>query len=112
MSERNIEINIDVTFRHTESTPALKSYAQEKIDHCLRKYMKFPAQAHVILSVEKLDHQAEVKLVSKDYDLTLKANTEDLYSAIDKVVDVLDRQIRKQKGKIQDHKHQAVPPIM
>jgi putative sigma-54 modulation protein len=109
MSEKNTEINIDVTFRHTESTPALKQYAQEKIENCIQKYLKYAAQAHVILSVEKLDHQAEVKLVSKGYDISLKANTEDLYSAIDKVVDLLDRQIRKQKGKIQDHKHQAAP---
>ncbi|MBP9837870.1 MAG: ribosome-associated translation inhibitor RaiA [Proteobacteria bacterium] len=98
-------LNISVTFRHTESTPALKSHAVEKVGHCVGKYISNSADIHVILSVEKRDHVAEVKVKSKEYDVTAKAVTEDLYSSVDKVIDNIEAQIRKQKDKIKSHKH-------
>ncbi|MCC6953515.1 MAG: ribosome-associated translation inhibitor RaiA [Deltaproteobacteria bacterium] len=101
------EINVSVTFRHTESTPALKTYVTDKLIHILQKYVRNSAEAHVILSVEKRDHTAEIVLHSKPYEATSKATTDDLYSAIDKVVDTLVVQLRKQKERVTDHK---VPP--
>ncbi len=100
------EINVAVTFRHTESTPALKSYAEEKVSNCLRKFRAQPAKAHVVLAIEKRDHSAEIQVHSKIYDATCKATTEDLYSAIDKVVDTLGRQLEKQKERVKNHKGQ------
>jgi len=107
MSDTNSDFNVSVTFRHTESTEALKSYATEKLTHCAAKYIHGNADINVVLWVEKRDHIVEVRLKSKDFDIASKAITEDLYSAIDKVVDVLEAQIRKQKGRIRDHKHHA-----
>ena len=107
MPANNNDINISVTFRHTESTPALKQYATEKLLHRLQKYISVHAEAQVILSVEKRDHTAEVILHSKDFDVTCKGVTEDLYSAIDKVLDTVEAQIRKQKDRLRDHKHQS-----
>lgn len=46
-----------------------------------------------------------MKVLSKDYDLSGKAVTTDLYSAIDKVVDTLEAQVRKQKDRLRSHKH-------
>ena len=100
-------LNVSVTFRHTQSTDALKHYAIEKILHSLSKYVHDPADVHVILSVEKRDHTAEVNLHSRQYDLSGKASTEDLYSAIDKVVDTVLAQLRKQKGRQLAQKHQV-----
>ncbi len=109
MSRTMPEIKVSVTFRHTESTPALKSYATEKVMHCLRKYLSNSADVQIVLEVQKRDHMVEVILRTKGYDITAKEKTEDLYSAIDKVVDNLDKQIRKRKERMQDHKHQAAP---
>ena len=103
MSDAN-NINISVTFRHTESTSALKSYAIDKLSHALSKYIKGNADVHAILSIEKRDHTAEVTVKSRDYSTTSTATTDDLYSAIDKVVDVLATQLRKQKEKVLDQK--------
>ena len=103
-----LDLNISVTFRHTESTPALKSYAQEKVTHCLKKFVTGGAEVQVILSVEKRDHTAEVNVHSKNYNVSGKASTSDLYAAIDKVIDVLDVQLRKQKDRLVTSKHQ--PP--
>jgi putative sigma-54 modulation protein len=103
-----VELNLSVTFRHTESTAALKSYAEEKLTHCLEKYLHGPADVHMILSVEKRDHTAEVTLHSKSYDIVATGTTTDLYAAIDKVIDNLATQLRKKKEKIQSHKLAAV----
>ena len=108
MSSSEAEINISVTFRHTESTPALKSYATEKLTHCLKKYVSAQTDVHVVLSVEKRDQTVEIKLHNKDYDVSCKASTEDLYSAIDKAIDTVEAQIRKQKDRLRSHKHPGV----
>lgn len=100
-------INVSVTFRHTEPTEALKKYANEKVVHLLKKYISSPTEVHIILSVEKRDHIAEGRMHSKKYDLSAKGVTEDLYSAIDKMIDSITRQLRKQKERNVDHKHVA-----
>ncbi len=91
------EINVSVTFRHTEPTEALKNYASEKFVNCLEKFVVSDTDVHVILSVEKRDHVAEARVSSKRFDLSGKGTTEDLYSAIDKAVDIVATQVRKQK---------------
>lgn len=107
MSKKDAPINVSVTFRNTESTEALKSYATEKIIHCLRKFAVSPTEVHIVLSVQKRDHAAEVRLTSKRFDISSSAVTGDLYSAIDKVMDTLAAQIRKEKERIVNHKHAA-----
>ena len=98
---------VTVTFRHTEPTEALKAYAVEKLSRVLEKYhVDAAAEIEVILSVEKRDHQVEVNSRSMGFDVHVKAVTEDLYSAIDKVVDTLESQLRKQKDKLVSKKHQ------
>lgn len=98
---------VTVTFRHTEPTAALKTYASEKLAHVLEKYhVEQSAEIEVILSVEKRDHVVEVNSRSMGFDVHLKAITEDLYSAIDKAVDTLESQLRKQKDRAVTQKHQ------
>lgn len=100
MPKTQHSINTSVTFRKTDSTPALKAYAKDKIENVLGKYVRSATEVGVVLSVEKRDHIAEAKVVSKGglgYDLSAKATTEDLYSAIDKVADNLQSQMRKHK---------------
>jgi len=92
-------MRINVTFRHTEPTEALKEYAEEKINK-LEKFLDRPVEAHVILTVEKIRHIAEVNITADGLSpVTGKESTEDLYSAIDKVVDKLERRLKKEKGR-------------
>ncbi|MCC6932547.1 MAG: ribosome-associated translation inhibitor RaiA [Deltaproteobacteria bacterium] len=106
MSKSQSDIAINITFRHTEPTVALKTYASEKIQHILTKY-ELPAEveANVILEIEKRDHSADVFIRYLGQDLAAKATTKDLYSAIDKVVDNIDAQLRKHKDKLASHRH-------
>ena len=94
--------NISVTFRHTDSTEALKSYANDKVIQTLKKYVHQNADVRVVLSVEKRDHVAEVIIHSKGHDVSAKVTQESLYAAIDKVVDTIATQLRRQKEKSVD----------
>ncbi len=111
MSQPNPNIHVTVTFRHTDPTPALRTYATEKIAHVIARYTGYDVEAQIVLSVVKRDHNAEIKLRSKQYDLSASATTGDLYSAIDKMVDNVDTQLRKQKEKQYDRKHQPSMPL-
>jgi putative sigma-54 modulation protein len=93
------DVKVSVTFRHTEPTDALKRYAEEKV-HRIGKYFSRPLQAHVVLSVDSKELQmAEVELHTHGAMIHGKEETEDLYSAIDLVMDKIERQVIKQKGK-------------
>lgn len=91
------EIKVSVTFRHTEPTEALKHYAEEKI-HKLGKYFFRPLDAHVILAVDAKQRQlAEIELHTHGATIHGKEQHEDLYAAIDLVIDKVERQVRKHK---------------
>ena len=93
------EITISVTFRHVEPTAALKQYAEQKI-HKIGKYFSQPLDAHVILAVDAKQRQmAEIELQTHGTLIHGKEQHEDLYAAIDLVLDKIERQVRKQKEK-------------
>src|SRR5207247_988212 len=82
---------ITVTFRHVDPTPPLKAYAEEKLQR-VRKYLHRPVDAHVILSVAKERHVAEITLKADHVTMFAEEETHDLYSAIDLAIDKLEHQ--------------------
>jgi putative sigma-54 modulation protein len=96
-------MDITVTFRHLESTDALRDYAREKVSR-IKKYVGAPADVAVVLSLEKHRHQAEITLNTNGITVNARNVTEDMYAAIDLAVDKLERQVKKHKEKIKDHK--------
>ncbi len=96
-------MQISVTFRRIEPSENLKEYAIEKISR-VQKYLDAPAEAHVVLSVEKFRHIADVTINANGVRINGVEETEDLYSAIDMVVDKLETQIKKHKDKFRRHK--------
>lgn len=90
-------MNIQITFRHLESTEAIKDYATEKIGR-LQKFLRSPLKANVTLSVEKGQQMAEVQLNSGSEHYTAKESNGNMYAAIDKVSDKLLHQIDAAKG--------------
>lgn len=91
-------INIAVTFRHVEPSQALKDYVNEKLGR-VRKILDKPFEAHVMLSVEKFRHIAEVFLSAGGITVKAFESTDDLYSAIDLVCDKVERQLKKYREK-------------
>jgi putative sigma-54 modulation protein len=102
-------MQITVTFRHVDSTPALRRYAEDKVTRMVRKYLKRPGAAHVILSVSKQRHIAEVTLQADHAPLFAKETTQDLYSAIDLAVEKLEHQAQKLKARRSDRKAALTP---
>lgn len=96
-------MQITVTFRHVEPTPAIRQHAEDKLAR-IAKYLRRPGDAHVILSVAKDRHTAEVEWQADHMTLFAKEVTGDLYSAIDLCVEKLEHQAQKLKQKRAEHK--------
>lgn len=90
-------MNISITFRHMEGTEAVKRYAYDKTAK-LQKFLRQSMKAQITLSVEGLDHIAEVRLSSGSTHFHGSERSEDMYASIDMVHDKLERQIRSAKG--------------
>lgn len=96
-------MNIIVNGRHLEITPALKSYAEEKIGR-FGKYISNITEAVVTLSVEKYRHKAEVLFKINGVMIQAESVTGEVYSAIDEVVEKLEKQVLKYKEKIHSYR--------
>jgi putative sigma-54 modulation protein len=96
-------MNIAFTFRNTDAEEWMKDYASKKLAK-IQKYIDKPIDAQVILSVEKFRNVAEIKLLTKGMKLNGKEEAKEMALAIDKVVDKIERQTKKYKEKIRNHK--------
>ena len=92
-----------VTFKNLDSSDTLRSYVQEKLDR-FDRLLDNPAEANVVLSVEKFRHMAEINIVGDRLTINGKEETVDMYSAIDMVLDKLEKQIKKSKEKIRERR--------
>ena len=88
-----------VTFKNLDPSENLKSYVSDKLDR-FDKYLDNPAEANVVLTVEKFRHIAEIHITGDRLKINGKEETNDMYSAIDMVLDKLEKQIKKNKQKI------------
>jgi len=102
-------MNLNITGHHIEVTPALRDYVSGKVDKVIRHF-DHVTSVHVILSVQKLVQKADITLHVKGKDINADSSDTDLYAAIDKLVDKLDRQVLKYKNKNQDH-HSERPQV-
>jgi putative sigma-54 modulation protein len=101
-------MQLSVTARNLEITPALRSYAEEKLTR-LTKYLEHIVTAHVVLSVNKHRQTAEVTLRVRDLTIRAEEESDDLYSSIDLVVEKLERQILRYKERIATHAGRSAP---
>jgi len=96
-------MQVMVTFRRVEPTEGLRRYAEEKMQR-VHKFLRRPIDAHVILSVLKHRHIAEVQVSANHLNIIATEETDDLYSAIDLAMSKLERQIKRRVAKVKDHK--------
>lgn len=95
-------MQLNVSGHHVEITESMRGYVASKIER-LERHFDLVSDVHCILTVEKLRHKAEAK-VNVNGDTIYADNTEeDMYAAIDGLVDKLDRRVRKHKEKLVDH---------
>ncbi len=100
-------MNLNITGRHVEVTPAIRDYVTSKLDRVIRHFDNVTSVS-VILSVEKLKQKAEVTLHVRGKDIFVESDDADLYAAIDAMTDKLDRQVQKYKQKQSEHNHETL----
>ena len=96
-------MQISVTFKHIDSSDAVKAHISEKFDK-MDKMLDYPADAHIVLSQEKLRHIAEVNLTCDRIKIHAREESEkNLYAAIDAMADKVKLQIKRFKEKQRRH---------
>jgi len=104
-------MNLTISGHHLDVSPALREYVLTKLERVTRHFDNVVGVT-VILSVEKLAEKerrqhAEVTLHVKGKDIFAECASEDMYAAIDQLMDKLDRQVVRHKGKVQEHHHES-----
>jgi putative sigma-54 modulation protein len=86
-------------------TKAMSDYIEEKLEK-LEKYLENSdnVRANVIVKVKGHEQTVEITIPLKTFILRSEETKEDFYAAVDKTIDVLERQIRKNKTKLQSKK--------
>lgn len=100
-------MNLNVSGHQLEVTPAIRKYVNSKLER-VKRHFDHLIDAHVILSVAKLKQKAEVTLHVRGKDIHCQCEDDDLYAAIDLLVDKLDRQVLKYKSKRFDKPHDPI----
>lgn len=95
-------MQISVTFKKMDPSSSLKSYVKKKLDK-FDRILESAAEAHVVLTVEKIRHIAEITLVCDKLRIHAKEESESMYSSIDALMDKIKSQIKKHKEKIKRH---------
>ena len=96
-------MQFSITFRHMEPSEHLKDYARDKLSK-LEKYLDSVMVADVILTIEKFRQKAEAVITSDGLKIKAEEETEDMYSSLDILVDKIERQIKRSRNKLKDHK--------
>ena len=91
-------MKLTVTGRNIEITDGIRNHLNDKMDKTIADLGE-AADVHVALSVEKHRHFAEVTVKTKNFTLHSQDETEDLYTSMDKALEKMEKQIRKNKEK-------------
>ena len=99
-------MQINLTGHHLDITPALRSFVQEKLER-IERHFDHITKIHVILTIEKGRQKAEASIHVNRGNIFANAQHDDMYAAIDMLIDKLDRQVIKHKEKLSNHKSNA-----
>lgn len=91
-------MQINITGHHIDITESLRDYVTEKFDKLERHYDGI-IKVQVILTVQKLRHIAEAKISLSGGEIFATAEQQNMYAAIDGLLDKLDRQLIRHKEK-------------
>ncbi len=104
-------MQLSTTFRHMDGSQAVREYAAEKLEKIRKYFNKDPISAHAVFSVERgFHHVADLNItLPNGIVINAKETTEDMYSSIDLAAARIERQVRRWKDKIRDHKPHGGP---
>jgi len=98
-------MQLEITGQNVEITQALRAYVAEKTER-LERHFDHLISAHFVLHLEKLMHTVEgtISVGGRTNPIHANAEAEDMYAAIDALIDKLDRQVRRHKDRVTDHR--------
>ncbi len=99
-------MKVEYTGRQIEVTPAIQEFTEEHLKK-IRKILGEMIEVHVILTVEKYRHSAEINLKSRTFKINGIEETHDMYASINAVLEKIERQALKHKGKKIDKKRKS-----
>ncbi len=106
-------MQVNITFRNMFATDALRNHVQDKLGKVVDKYLDKVTEAHVTLSLERYLHHADVNLHAGHFHVRGKEKSEDMYASIDMAIDKIEKQLKKHKERLKNHRpahvHQAGP---
>ena len=110
--QETLPVNLTINSRDLEVTPAMRMHVKNGMEK-IRKHFDHVIDATVFFMIDNatekaLRHTAELTIHLKGRELYAEAHNEDLYHAIDAVVNKLERQVAKHKEKMQDHHHEKL----
>ena len=95
-------MQINITGHHVEVTPPLRAYVTEKMQR-ISRHFDHVISINIILKLERHQQEAEATLQAAGKTMFANQHDNDMYAAIDGMVDKLDRQVRRHKQKLRDH---------
>jgi len=100
-------MNLQITGHHLEVTPAIREYIETKLERVIRHFDQV-IDIKVMLSVEPLRHRADITMRVPGKDLHCETVQENLYAAIDLLIDKIDRQVIEYKSRLQSRSHDPI----
>lgn len=102
-------MQISITFRHMDPSDAMKELVTEKVAR-VKKFIQGPIEASVVLSVERYLQVCDITIQTGGHMYKGHEETDDMYTSIDKVMDKIERQIDKSKGRARANRVAAQNP--
>lgn len=96
-------MNLNISGHHVDMTHALHDYVSNKMER-IERHFDHVLEAQIVLEVEKLRHTAEATMQLRGTTLHAQSTKDDMYAAIDAMIDKLDRQTLRHKEKRQEHR--------
>jgi putative sigma-54 modulation protein len=98
-------MQVAVSFRHMDVSPTVQSYASDKLTHVMEKYVAgMDTDAQATFSTERFLHVANFTIVVNGMTVKCVEKSEDMYSSIDLAIDKIDRQLRRFKTRLRNHR--------
>ena len=101
-------MNLHITGHHVEITPAMREYVSTKMSR-ISRHFDHVIDVSAIMSVDKLRQKVEATVHVRGRDIHCEDVKENMYAAIDSLVDKLDRAVIKHKEKRLGHRHEIAP---
>jgi len=95
-----------ITGRNMDVTPDLEAYIEKKFSK-LDNYFNEDTEIHVTLTKQREDEKVEVTIPMKGTTVRAEETTNDMYMTIDRLDDIVERQLRRNRKKLIDRKQNS-----